>query len=335
MDANYEMNKTTTIGWTKQPNAILKDKDLTSDAKVIIYALLSISGDYHISESGIASTVNLSLGRVKKAIKLLKSTGYIEVTRVMNNHRLNGYMWKISDANGTFRKCNFRELENPATENPATENPTDGISSDRETQRPKTRQTENLPTYKYTEGYEQINNERRIDEQTELDERLHHQPDVEEVVGFQNPDPPSSFTESSSEANASPLSSKNTGMGEQVITQTEFLYRQLRNNYPPHRLGDYAGGLKAFQSIPDIVTVYQEIEQGLESWKQSESWSNEDGRYVPGLVKFLNERKWKTPPTWNGSTNGTYDFGNSDAYKAGLERWRQIEMKSNTIDEGE
>lgn len=330
MAANYEMNKTTQIGWTKQPNAILKDKELTSDAKVIIYALLSISGDYHISESGIANTVNLSLDRVKKAIKLLKSTGYIEVTKVMNNHRLNGYMWKISDANGTYRKCNFRELENPATENP-----TDGISSDREIQRPKTRLTENLPTYKYTEGYEQINNERRIDEQTESDERPHHQPDVEEVVGFQNPDSPSSFTESSSEANASTPSSKNTGMGEQVITPTEFLYRQLRNNYPPHRLSDYASGLKAFQSIPDIVTVYQEIEQGLESWKRSENWSNEDGRYVPGLVKFLNERKWKTPPTWTNSTNGTYDYGNSDAYKADLAEWNRLVTRDRMIDEGE
>lgn len=292
MAANYEMNKTTKKGWTKQPNAILKDKDLTSDAKVIIYALLSISGDYHISESGIASTVNLSLGRVKKAIKLLKSTGYIEVTRVMNNHRLNGYMWKISDANGTYRKCNFRKMENPATENP-----TDGISSDREIQRPKTRLTENLPTYKYTEGYEQINNERRIDEQTELDERLHHQPDAVEEDVSPTPYSGNSSWESSSEAKASPLSSKTPTPSTQksgVMSQREFEFQQFLKKYPKSPLvREMEETRKAFFEATALDGSYAEIMAGLDAWCRSSEWSKDGGRWIKKPLNWLKERQWE------------------------------------------
>ena len=140
----------------------------------------------------------------------------------------------------------------------------------------------------------------------------------------------------SSEAKASPLQGKSQGGSEQVISSVEYMFRQLREKYPPHRLGDYAAGLKAFQSIPDINMVYPEIIQGLENWKQSESWSNEDGRYVPGLAKFLNERKWKTPPIWNNNAGGTNDYANSDTRKAVAQKWHQLETRNNlTIGEGE
>lgn len=288
MAANYEMNKTTKRGWTKQPNAILKDKDLTSDAKVIIYALLSISGDYHISESGIASAVNLSLDRVKKAIKLLKSAGYIEVTRVMNNHRLNGYMWKISDANGTYRKCDFRKLENPTTENP-----TDEISSDRETQRPKTRLMENLPAYEYTERYQETNNQ-EMNYQGQRENQLPHQPDaVVENVSL----PPysgNSSWESSSEAKASPLSDKNLDNGEQVISPMEFKYQQFLQKYPKAPLDrDKEETRKAFFEIPNLEDHFEQIMYGLEKWCKSSEWNTEEGKYVKKPLNWIKERQWE------------------------------------------
>lgn len=294
MAANYEMNKTTKRGWTKQPNAILKDKDLTSDAKVIIYALLSISGDYHISESGIASAVNLSLDRVKKAIKLLKSAGYIEVTRVMNNHRLNGYMWKISDANGTYHKCDFRELENPTTENP-----TDEISSDRETQRPKTRLMENLPAYKYTERYQETNNQ-EMNYQGQNENQLPHQPDaVVEEVSLPQYSGNSSW-ESSSEANASPLSSKTPAPSTQksgVVSQQEFEFQQFLKKYPKKPTGtDMAATKQAFFEATAIDGSYTEIMAGLDAWCESVDWTKEGGRYITKPLHFLTTRKWEEVP---------------------------------------
>ena len=295
MAANYEMNKMTKKGWTKQPNAILKDKELTSDAKVVIYALLSVSGDFHISETGIANIVNLSLDRVKKAVKLLKSTGYIEVTKAMHNYRLNGYIWKISDTNGTYRKCDFREMENQATENQASENPSDEISSDRETQRPKTRLTENPSTYEYTERYEHTNNQRRIDEHTEESERHHHQPDVDEEA-FSSFKKVSSW-DSSSEAKASPLSSINTGNGEQIISPKEYKFQQFLKKYPKKPYGtDLEATKQAFFNAVDSDESFAEIMAGLDAWCNSVDWTKENGRYITKPLFFLTTRKWEEIP---------------------------------------
>lgn len=295
--ANYELNKFTKKGWTKQPNAILKDKDLTSDAKVVLYSLLSISGDYHISESGIASTVNLSLDRVKKAIKILKSTGYIEVSKVMHNYRLNGYIWKISDTNGTYRKCDFREMENPATENPATENTSDGISSDRETQRPKTRLTENPSIYEYIEQNEQTNHEEQKIEHTEWDERPPHQPDVEEAEAKTLPPYNlSSFTESSSVANAPSPANKNSSQA-QVITQREFEFQQFLKKYPKKPTGtDMEATKQAFFEATDLDGSFAEIMAGLDAWCNSVDWTKEGGRYITKPLHFLTTRKWEEVP---------------------------------------
>lgn len=292
MATNYEMNKTTKRGWTKQPNAILNDKDLTSDAKVIIYALLSISGDYHISESGIASTVNISLDRVKKAIKLLKSTGYIEVTRVMNNHRLNGYMWKISDANGTYRKCDFREMENPATENP-----TDEISSDRETQRPKTRLTENLPTYKYTERYQETNNQEMNYQGQNENQLPHHQPDAVEEDVSPTPCSGNYSGESGSEAKASPLPNKSQGDGGAVMPEREFEFQQFLKKYPKKPTGtDMESTRKAFFEATVVDGSFAEIMAGLADWCNSVDWNKENGRYITKPLNFLTTRKWEEVP---------------------------------------
>ena len=333
MNKNYHQILNVKRGWTKIPNAIRHDKNLTSDAKVVIEELLSVTGDFHISESGLAGSLNISLERVKKAIRLLKSEGYIQLKRIKKGTQFIGCEWQISDTAGTFQKLNSHQTENPSNGNPSDGNPSEWKSGRMETQ-----SNGNTPIYQITEGYEVINttnNQKPMDEHTEKNQLLHHQAQALEEVdeGFSGVSSSGSFSsESSSEANASPLQGKKPGQGEQVISQTEYLYQQLRNKYPPHRLGDYADGFKAFQSIPGIATVYPEIVRGLESWKQSESWSNEDGRYVPGLVKFLNERKWKIPPTWSNSASGTNNYANSDARKAVAEKWHQLETQSYITD---
>lgn len=48
---------------------------------------------------------------------------------------------------------------------------------------------------------------------------------------------------------------------------------------------------------PDFNTVI-EIMAGLEAWKKSERWTEQNGRFIPGAAKFLREREayWGNPP---------------------------------------
>ena len=290
MTNNFEIIRTVKKGWTKQPNGILHDEKLTSDAKVVLYYLLSVSGDYHISEAGIASSIHISLERVKKAVKLLKSTGYINVSRVMNNNRLSGYNWTIADANGALHKGDFRK-----TENPTTENPTDGISDGRNFRRSENRLTENPPIYEYNEEYQQTNNERQKNEHTEWNESLHHQPDGEDAAVF----PPSNSTvftsQFSSVANAPSLSNKNNQ--PQAISQKEYLYQQFLKKYPKRPTGSEAAATKeAFFEIPDLENNFEMIMAGLDDWCNSVDWNKEGGRYITKPLNFITLKKWEEIP---------------------------------------
>lgn len=343
--------------YTKQPNAILRDPDLTDAAVRVLCFLLSISKEFNPTIKKIAKTLHMSEKKVQRALTLLKNTGYISISRVKNGSLYGGMKWQVSHFHGHFnpiREDNSEIIQETTDKNDHiyvdkndwVEN--DQICMDKNDQihMDKNDIVENVPIQQDKINYVEndhisqlpigqqttdVNYQGQLPEyQLPLLQQTAQAPDVEEV--FQRSSSGSFSSESSSEANASPLQGKKPGQGEQVISQTEYLYQQLRNKYPPHRLGDYADGFKAFQSIPDIATVYPEIVRGLESWKQSESWSNEDGRYVPGLVKFLNERKWKIPPTWNNSASGTNNYANSDARKAVAEKWHQLETQSYITD---
>lgn len=41
---------------------------------------------------------------------------------------------------------------------------------------------------------------------------------------------------------------------------------------------------------PDVVLA------SLESWKESEDWTKEGGKYIPGAHRFLENGKWDEPP---------------------------------------
>lgn len=49
------------------------------------------------------------------------------------------------------------------------------------------------------------------------------------------------------------------------------------------------------QLKPDNQTVCA-IMAGLEGWKQSRNWEEEDGKYIPRAAKFLTEKHWQSPP---------------------------------------
>ena len=287
MKKNYYQILNVKRGWTKIPNAIRHDENLTSDAKVVIEELLSVSGDFSISESGLASSLHLSLVRVKKAIRLLKSAGYIQLIKVKEGSHFSGYKWRISDTSGTFRPLENRPLSNAINLD---------CNSDRsETDRSETLSVENLSIYEYTERYEQTNNERQKNEQTEWNERLHHQPDVEAEVFAPSLKKDSSW-DSSSEANASPLSGKNSNPSG-VISALEFKFQQFLKKYPKKPTGSEMEATRnAFFEVVDSDESYAEILAGLDAWCNSVDWNKESGRYITKPLYFLTTRKWEEIP---------------------------------------
>lgn len=341
-------------GYTKIPNAVLQDPNLTDSAKLVLFFLLSISQGFQPTIRKIAKTLNMTEKKVQRAIAVLKSSGYISVVRIKDGSLYGGMQWRISNFPGTFTGGSkqahmdkndhiYMDKIDPicVDKNDVVENVQICADKINSIGMDKNDVVEN----DVVDGVhisEQPIGQQLTSEQTNFvndqsNQLLPLQPTGDEdEEGSSQGVQGKSFGSGSSGAKAPSLGDKNRGAGEQVISQTEYLFRQLREKYPPHRLGDYAIGLKAFQSIPDINMVYPEIIQGLENWKQSESWSNEDGRYVPGLAKFLNERKWKTPPIWNNNAGGTNDYANSDTRKAVAQKWHQLETRNNlTIGEGE
>lgn len=281
MKKNYRLIKNVKTGWTQQPNAVLRDERLTSDAKVIIYLLLAVSGDFHISEAGIASSVHMSLERVKKAVRLLRSAGYIQITKVKDGSRFGGYEWLISDVSGTFR-----ETENQALGNQASENPDNlgGNSERRKTERSETERSETLPIYEIPKG-EETNNEERIDERRSDEE-----------------------TKREITLTPTPLYQP----GENIISSTDVNTIQAFNRfcevYP--RLGNRAQAQAAFFAIPDISNICWQIANSVEWFMKSGRWDNwttgQKNVSCPGAVKFLQEGYWQEFLK-SGSTMSTRD----------------------------
>lgn len=269
MKKNYYHVKKVDRSWTKQPNAVLHDERLTSDAKVILYDLLAVSGDFHISESGIASSVHMSLERVKKAVRLLRSTGYVQISKVKDGSRFGGYEWGISDVSGNFRETEIQTLGNQASENPDNQ----GSNSERrKTERSEIGRLETTPIYELpkdqTLTMKDEEDEGRIYEETE--ER----------------DGSLTFT---------PINQS----GEPIMSQAEVNITQAFNHfcevYP--RLGNKEQARAAFFAIPDISKICWQIANSVEWFEKSGRWDNwqtgQKNVSCPGAVKFLQEGHWK------------------------------------------
>jgi biotin operon repressor len=282
---NYYHIKTVSRGWTKLPNAIRHDKNLTSDAKVIIEELLSVSGDFHISENSIASSVNLSLERVKKAIRLLKNTGYIQIIRLKDGTRFVGCQWGISDTGGTFHQVENPTCGNQATENQATEmaiNPTGNsirLETERmETARLKPARLENLPIYQSINEYQQTNYQRTEDKRPTDNELIYQE--REGQSGSPSPSPLNLSAES-------------------VISSGEVNTIQAFNRfcevYP--NLGDRTAAQNAFMAVPDIDKICWQIVNSVEWFEKRQKWDNwqtgQKNVSCPQAAKFLTRGDWQ------------------------------------------
>lgn len=291
MNKNYEKTLKTKRGWTKIPNAIRHDKNLTSDAKVVIEELLSVSGDFNISMKGIAKATHLSESKVKRAVDLLQDTGYLKILKIRNGKYFGGYKWLISDVPGVYRKCtdgiSMDGISIPATSDYGISNNDISI--------PAT--SIGAPLYQYTERYQHTNNQKRIDQHTDVDEERENQ--VQSLSPYPFPDTEEFFSgKGSSEATASPLQGKKPGQ-EEIISQADLHIEQAFNRfcdvYP--NLGDRDLARAAFLAIPDISTICHQIANSVEWFKRSGKWDNwstgQKNVSCPQAAKFLKRGDWQ------------------------------------------
>lgn len=84
------------------PEDPIFDKNLTSDAKVVLLSLFLVPWNFHITIESISRKIGMSENRVNSAIKQLKKYGYISVERLTDEYGPCGYYWHISGLSGTF-----------------------------------------------------------------------------------------------------------------------------------------------------------------------------------------------------------------------------------------
>lgn len=67
-------------------------------------------------------------------------------------------------------------------------------------------------------------------------------------------------------------------------------------NYPADHLGVKGDALRAWIEVPSAEINLGEILEGLERWKSSSKWKEEDGRWIPNAANFLRAKKWRIKP---------------------------------------
>ena len=65
--------------------------------------------------------------------------------------------------------------------------------------------------------------------------------------------------------------------------------------YPEHRRNTIARDSKTWREFGDEALV-DVIVDDLEARKETEAWVSEEGKWVPGLRKYLENRTWETNP---------------------------------------
>lgn len=98
---------------------------------------------------------------------------------------------------------------------------------------------------------------------------------------------------------------------KELETESESSFAAFWSAYP--RKGEKKKAFALWQKLrPDPEAVMA----GLEKWSHSRQWQQEDGRFIPGAVKWLQGEYWLDPPTPCGA--------NGELGEAELEAIRNI-----------
>lgn len=79
----------------------------------------------------------------------------------------------------------------------------------------------------------------------------------------------------------------------QVISASEYNFNRIWEAYPAHRRGDRKEAMKAYKQISDADVIIEDILNGLREMQGKEDWKKDEGRWIPGLKKFLANRIWE------------------------------------------
>ena len=76
---------------------------------------------------------------------------------------------------------------------------------------------------------------------------------------------------------------------------TKSVFMKVWSAYPEHRRNTIARDTKTWREFGDEA-IADLIVEDLEQRKESEQWTNDDGKWVPGLRKYLETRVWESQP---------------------------------------
>lgn len=80
----------------------------------------------------------------------------------------------------------------------------------------------------------------------------------------------------------------------ELLTQTDYYFNEFWNAYPTSkRKVDKKRCSIAFAQIEHIDQVFDDIMRGLEAWKQSKEWTEQNGQYIPAPLVFIHQRRWE------------------------------------------
>lgn len=272
---NYKVHGTVDKEFTKVPKAIIRDKSISADARIILAFLIDLTGEFSINERGLASLLGISLFKVGKAISQLENAGYISKRMLLNKNKFAGWFWDIS-VSPIFKSdnthLNFSDTENSDT-NFSDTNYSDTNFSNAD-----------FSDTNFTDAENQVYIKDRKDTRP-IDVR----PKEEETKREK--------TEESSVS--APLLTPLIQSGESVISSGELTVNQAFNRfceiYP--RLGDRKQAQAAFFEIPDISNICWKIVQSVEWFEKLRRWDDWDtgqkNKYCPQAVKFLQREDWQ------------------------------------------
>lgn len=79
----------------------------------------------------------------------------------------------------------------------------------------------------------------------------------------------------------------------EIISTSDYNFNRIWEAYPPEKRCSKKEARKAFNQIPDVNNLIEDILKGLNEMKGKEAWKKDGGRWIPGLARFLENRIWE------------------------------------------
>lgn len=124
MEVKYNKNSILRAGYGIIPKVVMRDKNLSIEAKAIYAYLTAFAGDKktcYPSRDLMCEELGISINRFTKHLKTLKESGYIKVERIKSGNLKAKNIYEII-MDERDRCINFRDIENKYHENKDIEN---------------------------------------------------------------------------------------------------------------------------------------------------------------------------------------------------------------------